>query len=411
MLLTIGIPTHSDYTGLYFTLLFFRRAIHDLKLGDKVRLLVVDNKPDYGGEGLKKMVENDFAARYVAMPTPEGTGPPRDRLVKEAETPWVLIIDSHVVLDTPEELLQLVEFCANNPSSNDLYYGVCMSSRLSDAKTGKRRAVWTHWRPVHGRDGLFGTSEVAQVLVDNPQHKPVRIIHSGCGLFLVRKAAFLGFHPEQRGFGAEGWLPLRYLQEKRSVWVLPFLRFFHCFRPKTIQAPYDVRYSTTARNQLLYVRDLEPNAFLTYSNVKRALNIEGRVNAKRWQTILDELGITEEAMLNRQLPERMVVDIESGGPGTELYHLLQKIGINAPPGCDCKARMAQMNVWKSTECIKNFDLIVTWMKEGHERWGWKDKLQASALAALTGLAFKISWTDPLPDLITESIRLATLKGL
>ena len=409
--LTVGIPTHSDHVGLYFTLLFFCRAIYNLGLQDRVKLLVVNNKPAYSHEGCRKMVEDDFGGRYVALAEPESTGAPRDLLVREAETEWLLIVDSHVILESEEQLKRTVEWCEGN-RSDDLFYGVCMSSKLVDAKTGKRRAIWTHWIPQHGRDGLFGTSAVAQPLVDDPEHKPQQILHSGCGLFMVRKEAYLGFHPEQVGFGAEGWLPLRYMEERRRVFVLPFQRFFHCFRPKDVKIAFDTRHVTIARNQLLYVRDLKPNPFLTYNNVKRNLQTKERIQPERWGSVLESVGRTEEWFLNRSLPERLLFDLSKPGPGTEFYGVLKEVRINPAANCDCKARMAQMNAWGSAVCSQpdNFALIVRWIEESKERWGWLPYLQAGALALMTGLAFNVSWTDPVPDLVREAISRARAKG-
>ena len=408
--LTIGIPTHSDYTGLYFTLLFFRRAIAEQGLESKVKLLVVDNKPAYGGDALRKMVEGDFQARYAVLHSPESTGAPRDLLVHLCDTDWILVVDSHVELEERVDLKTLVEWCDGNPSK-DLHHGICMSSRLTDPKTNKRVAVWTHWNPVHGRDGLFGTSALAQLLVDNPRHPAMRIVISGCGLFLTRKDSFIGFHPEQTGFGAEGWLPLRYYEEGRSVWVEPWLRFFHCFRPKTVKVPYDVRFRSIATNQLRYVRDLKPNPFLTYSGVKLAMRRTDRVDPEIWNDVLASLGKDEAWFQERQLPEQIQRDIEAGGPGTELYYMLKSLGIESPPGCACRMRMGQMNAWGSAGCIANRETVLVWLREGQEQWGWKSYLAPASLALLTGLAFKLSWTDPIPDLLDEAIRRATAKGM
>lgn len=97
------------------------------------------------------------------------------------------------------------------------------------------------------------------------------------------------------------------------------------------------------------------------------------------------------------------------GPGKELHALLHSIGIDMPEACDCRSKMAQMNAWKVQGCRDNFNTIVGWMRDGQTRWSWRDKIAAAAKAVATGLAFKLSWTDPFPDLVNEAIRRAEVK--
>jgi hypothetical protein len=97
------------------------------------------------------------------------------------------------------------------------------------------------------------------------------------------------------------------------------------------------------------------------------------------------------------------------GPGTELKGLLTSIGITEKPNCGCRARMVQMDLWGPNGCRERLDEIVAWMREGHEKWGWADKLKAGALATVTGLAFKINPLDPFPSLVNHAIALAEGK--
>lgn len=94
------------------------------------------------------------------------------------------------------------------------------------------------------------------------------------------------------------------------------------------------------------------------------------------------------------------------GPGTELKKMLESIGITPSNACDCRHRANQMDVWGVDGCRKHFDTIVAWMREGQERWGWKERLSAAAKAVKSGLAFKLNPLDPFPSLIEEAIRRA-----
>jgi len=94
------------------------------------------------------------------------------------------------------------------------------------------------------------------------------------------------------------------------------------------------------------------------------------------------------------------------GPGTELKKILEALGIEAGPTCDCRARADQMDAWGIAGCRANREQIIEWMREGQSRWGWKDKLSAAAKAVQIGLAFKLNPLDPFPSLVDEAIRRA-----
>lgn len=101
------------------------------------------------------------------------------------------------------------------------------------------------------------------------------------------------------------------------------------------------------------------------------------------------------------------------GPGTELKNLLSKLNINPGPSCDCNARARQMDQWGVQGCRERLDEIVGFLKDGQERWGWaqgfKNMTTAGLKAFTTGIVFKISWSDPLPDLVRLAIDEAERK--
>jgi hypothetical protein len=68
--------------------------------------------------------------------------------------------------------------------------------------------------------------------------------------------------------------------------------------------------------------------------------------------------------------------------------------------------MEQMDRWGVERCTKNRETIVAWLKEGQDRWNWKEKVAAAAKAVASGLALRLSFADPLGSLVDESIRLA-----
>lgn len=93
------------------------------------------------------------------------------------------------------------------------------------------------------------------------------------------------------------------------------------------------------------------------------------------------------------------------GPGTELARLIKELRLRKDcSGCAFNA--GQMNTWGVQGCRDNFDTIVGWLRESEETLGWVEKIKAAAMAVTSGLAFKINWDDPIPDLINEAIRRA-----
>lgn len=121
----------------------------------------------------------------------------------------------------------------------------------------------------------------------------------------------------------------------------------------------------------------------------------------------EQYGWTIISRVVSERPENPVWPWDPGfGPGAELGKLLKSIGISDTPSCDCRAKRAQMNRWGVAGCTANREQIVTWMREGSERWGYAAKLRAAAAAAGTGLAFQLNWLDPYPSLVDLAIAKA-----
>jgi len=80
---------------------------------------------------------------------------------------------------------------------------------------------------------------------------PFEVPMHGCGLMSCRKDAWLGFHPQFRGFGGEeGYIHEKFRRAGRRVLCLPFLRWLHRFgRPQGTRYPL-VR-ENRVRNYLL----------------------------------------------------------------------------------------------------------------------------------------------------------------
>lgn len=215
--LTVGIAVYEDLDGLYFTL----QSLHAHH--PRVKYLVIDNAP--AGCSRSKGVTEAVGGRYLHRPDLHGTSRPRDALFRLADTPWVLCLDSHVLLE-PGALQALLDYIREHPESKDLLQGPL----VHDNGTG----ISTHWRQTTP-PGLWGTWDV------DPRHagqEPFEIPMQGLGLFAMRCSAWPGFHPSFRGFGGEeGYIHEKTRQHGGKVLCLPRLRWRHRFRHMEHGAP------------------------------------------------------------------------------------------------------------------------------------------------------------------------------
>ncbi len=298
MLLTIGMATYDDHPGTWFTLTLLHHQLIQLGRRDDVQLLLVDNKPDSPTSATLRTLCQDLGAKYVPQASPVGTGPARERIFAEAVGEWVEVMDSHVW--QPDYVRpRLFDFITNN-SSPDFWQGVCRRSKLWQPGYQRRAIAWTHW---DGRWGEFGRIVIKPgsgepAFVDQA---PFEIPYGGLGWFLCRRDAWLGFHPEFRGFGVEGYLQDKWRAAGRKCWCLPFADWVHCFQPpgRAIRPNHWVDRSW---NYLLYHRDLQTIRLTDLR--KHHVEKSGRTSLADWQKLLDAAGVDEAAVLEREAAEQ-----------------------------------------------------------------------------------------------------------
>ena len=184
--LTIGMATYDDYDGVYFTAQAIR--LYHPEVTQDTEILVVDNHPEGpAAELLRGLADSVEGYRYVAYDEARGTAPPRDRIFHEARTPFVMVLDCHVMF-APGSLLRLIDFFDRNPQSLDLLQGPLLHDGLND--------VFTHFDPRWEglMYGQWGTDERG---ID-PEGEPFEIPMHGLGVFACRREAWLGFNPQFR---------------------------------------------------------------------------------------------------------------------------------------------------------------------------------------------------------------------
>jgi hypothetical protein len=242
--LTIGMTTHDDYDGCYFTIqairLYHPEILHD------VEILVVDNNPAGPCAKALKALEN-FAPnyRYIPLRSRQGTAV-RDVIFREASGQFVLCVDCHVFFPAGV-LAKLIDYCRRNPDSRDLLQGPLLSDAFEP--------MATHFEPEWSQ-GMFGRWGMDQ-RGEDPGADPFEIGMQGLGVFACRRQIWPGFNPRLAGFGGEeGYLHERIRRAGGRNLCLPFLRWMHRFeRPMGI--PYKPNWGDRVRNYLLTYDELK----------------------------------------------------------------------------------------------------------------------------------------------------------
>lgn len=218
--LSIGMATHNDFHGVYFSVQALRLYHADALAS--CELIIVDQAPDsVDGQAVKGLCDWT-GARYVPMPQPLGTSPSRDRVFSEAKGQAVLCMDCHVMFP-PGTIRRLVDhYKAAAKSRRDIYSGPMLYDHLRPDE------VSTHFDPIWRSEmyGVWGTDERGR----DPNGKPFEVWAQGLGAFTCRRDAWPGFHPEARGFGGEeGFIHERFRQQGAKAVCLPWLRWLHRF--------------------------------------------------------------------------------------------------------------------------------------------------------------------------------------
>jgi len=236
--LTIGMCTYDDFDGVYFTIQSIR--MYHSEVLDDIEFIIVDNNPlSKHGESLKHFTTS-IQEPYQYIPFTDYTSTTIKNIVFEkANTPYVLCVDCHVLLEAGS-IKKLIEFYDKN-AARGLYHGPLLYDNLEDISTHFNLTWSSHmW-------GQWGTDSRGF----DRDNEPFDIPAQGCGLFTCRKADWLGFNPNFRGFGGEeGYIHEKYRRNNREVKCLPFLGWCHRFgRPNGI--PYTNTYNDWYRNYII----------------------------------------------------------------------------------------------------------------------------------------------------------------
>ena len=298
--LTIGMAHYNDYHGVYFTIQDIRKELifnRRYDLLQKIQFLVVENTPDSTHAKMVKDLRGKVQNLTVVDYTDRiGTSAARDKIIEEARTNFVLVMDCHVLLCPVIEILdKLFSFLECNSKSDDLYTGPLVYDNLAGVSTHFNDTwgdhMWGQWGSAWGcvceSDNFAGRNEDGKVAffslekqekldkcvycsrefpkgIDfnghegplgkegyskiglNSSERPFPIFAQGLGLFLTRKVSWLKFNEHVRGFGGEEcYIHEKYRANGRQAINLPFLKWLHRFG-----RPEGVEYELTAENKL-----------------------------------------------------------------------------------------------------------------------------------------------------------------
>jgi len=226
--LTIGMATHDDYDGVYFTIQHIR-MFHKEILND-IEFVIVDNNPKSPcGHAIRELTDwIKEPIQYLPFTKYQSTSI-KNKVFELADTPYVLCIDCHVMLEAGS-IEKLISFYDSFEDNGNLLQGPLIYDDMTSISTHFDLSTWSShmW-------GTWATDDRGQ----HPSNSPFEIPAQGMGLFSCRKESWLGFNKEFRGFGGEeGYIHEKYRQHGKKTLCLPFLRWLHRFgRPNGANYP------------------------------------------------------------------------------------------------------------------------------------------------------------------------------
>jgi hypothetical protein len=222
--LSIGIATHDDFDGAWFTV--HSLHLHHPEAMRDAEVVLLDNHPR-GPEAveLKRFESLLPNVRYVPVDAYSSTAV-RDQLFAHARGELVVVLDSHVLL-APGALEAVTSWFAAHPGSRDLVQGPMLGADT-------RHNGATHMDPVW-RSGMYGVW-ACDPRADDPTAEAFEIPQHGLAAFACRRDAWPGLSTKFVGFGGEeGYLHEKFRRGGGRVLCLPAFRWQHRFpRPKGI---------------------------------------------------------------------------------------------------------------------------------------------------------------------------------
>ena len=336
-IITIGMAHYNDFKGLYGTIQAIRSMHLYEEWFEQLQFVVVDQSPAESkhsplAEGLMRNLSrsSDFlSGKYISLPHPKGTSPPRNAIFEHADSDYVLVIDSHVTF-TSKTLPAILKWYKEHPAADGIYTGPIMMDNMHEICPTHMAAMWREkmwgiwavaWRApggevfqilnVDGKAKPF-TMEMAhepmtiesfpdisfagheKVLWNagyrplSTESEPFAIPGQGCGFFSCRKDAWLGFHPLSRGFGGEElYIQEKFRQAGREVLCLPEAKWGHRFGDPDPKG-YPNVIEDRVRNYVLEFQELNLDVEPIYHHFSQEIPQHERISEAVWKKILSD---------------------------------------------------------------------------------------------------------------------------
>jgi glycosyltransferase involved in cell wall biosynthesis len=219
ILLSIVIPVRGKANELWFTL----QGLLHAGFRDRVEILVVDNDPSQEVRDVCEYFARPML-RYIEAGEIKGVNYPRSVGANAARGEWLMMLDSHVLLEpgSYDRILERIEAGLYPPRSL-VHCGVSFGSP----------EVWGSYR-LTLESNFWGTWHH---LVRNDTQLPYPIAATGNWAFITRLKDWQfcgGFNEAFRGYGGdEIYLQLKYWRAGGQVLLDPLLRGSHWSGPRS----------------------------------------------------------------------------------------------------------------------------------------------------------------------------------
>jgi len=254
--LTIGMTVFDDWEGFYFTIQAIR--MYHKEVSDQIEFIIINTNPE-SPQGLE--VRKFCSAKWTKEPLHyyeddnlRGTST-RDKIFSYATTPYVLVIDSHVMLEAGS-IKNLIDFYDSGRDCGNLIHGPMYYDHLNGGPC-KFNIEW--------RGGMYGTWGFDEKV---KSEEFFEIPAQGLGLFSCRKDSWLGFHKEHEKFGGEEvYIHEKYRQTGKKTICLSSLKWLHRFgRPNGV--PYNIDWESRFKNYFREFLEIDKPVFEAIEHFK-----------------------------------------------------------------------------------------------------------------------------------------------
>jgi glycosyltransferase involved in cell wall biosynthesis len=339
--ITIGMAHHSDFHGTYFSIQDIVKELRFNKREDllnRLEFVIIENAKENAHAQAVKNLQGGTALgdkfRVIDFPDSQGTSSTRNKIIEEARTDFVLVMDCHVLLcPVVQTLEKLFQFIDKYPNTMHLYQGPLVYDNLQMISThfndewggqmwGRWGSAWTckckqkdfsvinennackivdlenqnnmpycnHCYTIFPQELAFpGHESILEKLgftrlgFDSDESE-FEIFAQGLGLFFTSKRSWLGFNEHCRGFGGEEcYIHEKYRKAGRKALCLPFLKWLHRFaRPDGVK--YELTIDNKVRNYILEFTELD----LDLSPVYKEFVEDAKFDENKYNQFLEE---------------------------------------------------------------------------------------------------------------------------